>query len=65
MKARLREDIQRLPISGYGEPAPEVDDSVPPGAAGGFDDTVAIPPNRPIVESTRAWPSLGRYLEFL
>jgi hypothetical protein len=57
MKARLRDDIQRLLISGYGEPPPDVDDAVPAAAAGGFDDTIAIPPNRPLVESARAWPS--------
>lgn len=68
MKARLRDDIQRLLISGYGEPPPEVDDTVPP-AAGGFDDTIAIPPNRPVVESARAWPSpdalVGAMVAFL
>ena len=53
MKAHLREDIQRLLISGYGERPPEVDDTVPAAAAGGFDDTIAIPPNRPLVESAR------------
>ncbi|GAC1364766.1 MAG: hypothetical protein NVSMB32_07640 [Actinomycetota bacterium] len=56
MRTELREAIRRLLVSGYGEPAPRVDDSYP-AAAGGFDDTMAIPPRRLVSASARQWPS--------
>jgi hypothetical protein len=57
MRPRLQEAVQRLLVSGYGEPPPEVDDSIPAGAEGGFDDRAAVPPGNRVVASARLWPS--------
>jgi peptidoglycan hydrolase-like protein with peptidoglycan-binding domain len=57
LNAQMAEEMRRLLVSGYGQPAPVVDDTLPENAQGGFDDTVAIPPVRQVVASARLWPS--------